>query len=432
MIPRYSREVAASIWKDDFKFSLWLEIELLACEAQAQLGNISSASLSTILEKATFSIERIESIEREVKHDVIAFLTSVAEFVGPDARYIHMGMTSSDVIDTAFSLQLRRAGILLLEGLDKVIEALKERALEHKNTICVARTHGIHAEPITLGLKFARFYQEFKRNRLRLSQAIKEISVCKISGAVGQFGNIDPFVQEYVAEKLDLEPESLATQVIPRDRHAVFFGTLALIASSVENVATEIRHLQRSEVLECSEYFSPGQKGSSAMPHKKNPILSENLTGLARIVRSTVIPFLENVTLWHERDISHSSVERVYAPTACITLDFALERLSTVIRELVIFEKNIEKNLELLGGLIFSQKVLLALIESGKTREEAYRIVQENAMRSWTDTSTSFMENIKMDKRVTLQEVDKLFCYDNYLRHLDHMFERVFGTSEAD
>lgn len=431
MIPRYTREVAASIWEDSNRFSLWLEIELLACRAQGELGNIPSASLQVILTKAAFSVDRIKFIEEEVKHDVIAFLTSVAEFVGHDSRYIHMGMTSSDVIDTAFSLQLRSAGVLLLEGLDAVLAALKEKSFKYKSTVCVGRTHGIHAEPITLGLKFARFYQEFKRNRSRLLQAIKEISVCKISGAVGQFASIDPFVQEYVAQKLDLVPELLATQVIPRDRHAAFFATLALIASSIENVATEIRHLQRSEVLECAEYFSPGQKGSSAMPHKKNPVLSENLTGLARIVRSTVTPFLENVTLWHERDISHSSVERVYAPTACITLDFALNRLSKVVNELVVFEDNIKANLHLLGGLIFSQKVLLALVESGKTREEAYSIVQENAMKSW-NKGVSFIENVRNDKRVELEDIDKLFSHESYLKHLEYIFSEVFEAGKEE
>ncbi|AHX11037.1 adenylosuccinate lyase [Neorickettsia helminthoeca str. Oregon] len=427
MIPRYTREVAASIWSDETKFSLWLEIELLVCKAHSKLGNIPSDSLEVILSKASFNLERIAAVEATVKHDVIAFLTSVAESVGPASRYIHMGMTSSDVIDTCFSLQLRKAGLLLLDDLDRVLGAIKEKALKYKDTTCVGRSHGIHAEPMTLGLKFARFYQEFKRNRARLLDAIKEISVCKISGAVGQFASIDPFIQEYIAKELDLVPEIPATQVIPRDRYAVFFGILAVIASSMENIATEIRHLQRTEVLECAEFFSPGQKGSSAMPHKKNPVLSENLTGLARIVRSTVIPFLENVPLWHERDISHSSVERVLAPTACITLDFALDRLSKVVSELLVFEDNITDNLNLLRGLIFSQKVLLALVESGKTREEAYEIVQENAMKTWNDKNSSFIEHLKKDARVDLDNIERLFCYEGYLKHVDYIFENVFG-----
>jgi adenylosuccinate lyase len=426
MIKRYSREILSNIWDDQNKYTIWLNIELLACQASVELGNVPAGSFDIIKSRATFNIDRINEIEKTVKHDVIAFLTSVSEFVGPDSRYLHMGMTSSDVLDTCFSLQLKQSAEVIKDEIAKLLNNLKEKALQYKNLICIGRSHGVHAEPITLGLKFARFYQEFKRNYARLENAIKEISICKISGAVGQFAGIVPFVEEFVAKKLGLTPETISSQVIPRDRHAMFFSTLAVIASSIENLAIEIRHMQRTEVLECAEFFSDGQKGSSAMPHKKNPVLTENLTGLARIVRSTVIPALENVALWHERDISHSSVERIIAPEACITIDFALHRLADVIKNLVVFEDNIKDNLNQLRGLVFSQKVLLKLINSGMTREDAYKIVQDNSMKTWKNKDSTFLENLKSDQRIKIDNLDSIFDYGDYTKNIDYIFDRIF------
>lgn len=429
MIKRYSREIISKVWSDENKYSIWLEIEILACEAFVKLGKVPSSALETIKAKASFDISRINEIEKVVKHDVVAFLTSVAEFVGPDSRYLHMGMTSSDVLDTCFSAQLKQSCEIIKKELSVLLDNLKEKALKYKNLVCIGRSHGVHAEPITFGLKFARFYQEFKRNYKRLEDAIKEISVCKISGAVGQFASIDPFVEEYVAEKLGLTPETVSSQIIPRDRHAMLFSTFGVIASSIENIAIEIRHAQRSEVLECAEFFSEGQKGSSAMPHKKNPVLTENLTGLARIVRSHVIPALENVALWHERDISHSSVERMIAPDACVTLDFALHRLADVVKNLIVFEENIENNLNQLRGLVFSQRVLLELVESGMTREEAYKIVQDNAMKTWENKQTTFLENLNGDPRVTIKGLEQIFNYSNYTKNIDYIFNKVFNCN---
>ncbi len=383
MIPRYTRKEMAQIFEAENRFKIWLEIEILACEKMAELGTIPASVPKVLREKGNFDIARIDEIEKEVKHDVIAFLTSVAEYIGEDSRYVHQGMTSSDVIDTAFAVQLTQAADLLIQDIDKVLAALRKRVEEHKHTLCIGRSHGIHAEPTTFGLKLAGHYAAFKRARERLVNARKEIAVCSISGAVGTFATINPQVQNYVAKKLGLAEEAASTQVIPRDRHAMFFATLGVIASSIENIAVEVRHLQRTEVREAEEFFSPGQKGSSAMPHKRNPILSENLTGLARLVRAAVIPAMENVALWHERDISHSSVERNIAPDACVTLDFALARLAGLIENLLVYPDTMMDNLEKMGGLVFSQKVLLALTQAGISREDAYRIVQRNAMKVW-------------------------------------------------
>ncbi len=376
MIPRYSRPLMAAIWEPENRFRIWLDIEAYACEAQARLGVIPESAARAVREKGAFEVARIDEIERETRHDVIAFLTNVAEHVGPEARFMHQGMTSSDVLDTCLAVQLKQAADILLDDLDKLLDALKRRAVEHKYTPTVGRSHGIHAEPTTFGLKLAGHWAEFARNRERLQAARREIATCAISGAVGTFANIDPSVEEYVAEKLGLMPEPVSTQVIPRDRHAAFFMTLALIAAGIERLATEIRHLQRTELREAEEYFAPGQKGSSAMPHKRNPVLSENLTGLARLIRSHVTPALENVALWHERDISHSAVERIIAPDATIALDFALARLTGLIERLVVYPERMRENLELLGGLVDSQRVLLALTQAGMSREDAYRVVQ--------------------------------------------------------
>ncbi|MEQ9198591.1 MAG: adenylosuccinate lyase, partial [Rhodospirillales bacterium] len=373
MIPRYSRPEMTAIWEPENKFRIWFEIEAHACDAQAELGVIPKEAAKAVWERGAFDVDRIDEIERETKHDVIAFLTNLAEHVGDEARFVHQGMTSSDVLDTCLSVQLTQATDILLKDIDRVLEALKKRAYETRDMVCMGRSHGIHAEPVTMGLKFARFHAEFARNRDRLIAARKEIATCAISGAVGTFANIDPAVEEHVARKLGLEVEPVSTQVIPRDRHAMYFATLGVIASSVENLATEIRHLQRTELREAEEYFAPGQKGSSAMPHKRNPVLTENLTGLARIVRSAVTPALENVALWHERDISHSSVERMIGPDATVTLDFALNRLANVVEKLVIYPENLQKAMDQLGGLIFSQRVLLALTQSGMSREDAYK-----------------------------------------------------------
>ena len=434
MIERYSRKEMVKIWSQEEKFNIWFQLEAHACDAQAELGVIPKKSAEIIWEKGKFDINKIDEIEKTTKHDVIAFLTNLAEYIGEDARFIHQGMTSSDILDTTLSIQLRNASDILLNDIDKLLATLKKRSFEHKHTVTIGRSHGIHAEPITFGLKLAGYYAEFKRNKKRLIEAKKEISTCAISGAVGTFAHIDPFVENYVSKKMDLMPEDVSTQVIPRDRHAMFFSTLAIIASSVERLATEIRHLQRTEVREAEEYFSQGQKGSSAMPHKRNPVLTENLTGLARIVRSSVIPALENVTLWHERDISHSSVERMIAPDSTITLDFALQRLNNVIENLLIYPDTMLTNLEKLGGLVHSQQVLLALTQKGASREDAYEMVQENAMKVW-ETPEHKRKNIykdllKNDKKVIKylneSEIDKLFNLDQHFVHVDHIFHRVF------
>ena len=434
MIERYSRKEMVKIWSQEEKFNIWFQLEAHACDAQAELGVIPKNSAKMIWEKGKFDINRIDEIEKTTKHDVIAFLTNLAEYIGEDARFIHQGMTSSDILDTTLSIQLRNASDILLNDIDKLLETLKKRSFEHKHTVTIGRSHAIHAEPITFGLKLASYYAEFKRNKKRLIEAKKEISTCAISGAVGTFAHIDPFVENYVSKKMDLIPEDISTQIIPRDRHAMFFTTLAIIASSVERLATEIRHLQRTEVREAEEYFSQGQKGSSAMPHKRNPVLTENLTGLARLVRSSVIPALENVTLWHERDISHSSVERMIAPDATITLDFALQRLNNVIENLLIYPDTMLKNLEKLGGLVHSQQVLLALTQKGASREDAYKMVQENAMKVWETPEHKrknvYKDLLKSDKKVVKYlsetEIDKLFNLDQHFVHIDHLFDRVF------
>jgi adenylosuccinate lyase len=437
MIPRYSRPEMVAIWSPETRFRIWFEIEAHATTALANLGVVPKEAAKVIWEKgssATFDVDRIDEIERTTKHDVIAFLTHLAEIVGPEARFVHQGMTSSDVLDTTLSVQLSRAADILLADIDALLAALKRRAFEHKSTLTIGRSHGIHAEPTTFGVKLAEAYAEFTRNRARLVAARAEIATCAISGAIGTFANIDPKVEEYVAEQMSLTVEPVSTQVIPRDRHAMFFATLGVIASSVERVATEIRHLQRTEVLEAEEYFSPGQKGSSAMPHKRNPVLTENLTGLARLVRGMVTPALENVALWHERDISHSSVERMIGPDGTVTLDFALARLTGVIDKLLVYPKNMKRNLDLLGGLHNSQRVLLALTQAGFSREESYALVQRNAMKVWEhrgDRAGLFAKNLKDDPEVTLadSEIDAMFDDAYHLKHVDTIFARVFGES---
>ena len=434
MIERYSRKEMIKIWSQEEKFNIWFQLEAHACDAQAKLGVIPKKSAEIIWEKGKFDINKIDEIEKTTKHDVIAFLTNLAEYIGEDARFIHQGMTSSDILDTTLSIQLRNASDILLNDINQLLETLKKRSFEHKHTITIGRSHGIHAEPITFGLKLAGYFAEFKRNKKRLIEAKKEISTCAISGAVGTFAHIDPFVENYVSKKMDLVPEDVSTQIIPRDRHAMFFSTLAIIASSVERLATEIRHMQRTEVREAEEYFSQGQKGSSAMPHKRNPVLTENLTGLARLVRSSVIPALENVTLWHERDISHSSVERMIAPDATITLDFALHRLNNVIENLLIYPDTMLTNLEKLGGLVHSQQVLLALTQKGASREDAYEMVQENAMKVWETPEHKrkdvYKNLLKNDKKVikylSEKEIDELFNLDQHFVHVNHIFDRVF------
>lgn len=433
MIPRYSRPEMVAIWSPETKFRIWFEIEAYACEALAELGVIPKEAARTIWEKgsvAKFDVARIDEIEAVTKHDVIAFLTHLAEFIGPDSRFVHQGMTSSDVLDTTLNVQLVRAADLLLADLDRVLEALKKRAFEHKDTVRIGRSHGIHAEPTTMGLTFARFYAEMSRNRARLVAARAEIATGAISGAVGTFANIDPRVEEYVCAKLGLEAEPVSTQVIPRDRHAMFFATLGVIASSMENIAIEIRHMQRTEVLEAEEFFSPGQKGSSAMPHKRNPVLTENLTGLARLVRMSVTPAMENVALWHERDISHSSVERAIGPDTTITLDFALNRLAGVIEKLVIYPDNMLKNMNKFRGLVHSQRVLLALTQAGVSREDAYRLVQRNAMKGW-EQSADFLEELLADTEVRAalseEQIREKFDLGYHTKHVDTIFKRVFG-----
>lgn len=432
MIPRFTRKEMADIWEPENRFKLWLEVELAACEAQAELGVIPLDAPAKIRAKANFDVARIDEIEREVKHDVIAFLTSVAEFVGPESRFVHVGMTSSDVIDTAFALQLRQASDIIIASLDRLLAALKKRSDEHRNTICIGRSHGIHAEPTTFGMKLAGHYAAFLRAKKRMIAAKEEISSCAISGAVGTFATIDPKVEEYVAKKLGLKSETVSTQVIPRDRHAVFFATLGVIASSIENLATEIRHLQRSEVREAEEFFSAGQKGSSAMPHKRNPVLTENLTGLARLIRSSVIPAMENVALWHERDISHSSVERVIAPDATMLTDFALNRMAGVIENLLVYPDRMKQNLESLKGLVFSQAVLLALTETGMSREESYKVVQSNAMQVWAGRG-AFIDLLSADPAVqkALQKgaLEKIFTYDRYTQHIGGIIDRALKAA---
>ncbi len=433
MIPRYARPEMVNIWSQATKYRIWFEIEAYACEEMANLGVIPQSAAKNIWEKgnkAEFDVAKIDEIEREVKHDVIAFLTHLGEFIGEDSRFVHQGMTSSDVLDTTLSVQLTRASDLLLEALDKVLAALKTRALEHKHTPTIGRSHGIHAEPTTFGLKLAQAYAEFSRCRDRLVAARKEIAVCAISGAVGTFANIDPRVEAHVAKKLGLAIEPVSTQVIPRDRHAAYFATLGVIASSVERLATEIRHLQRTEVLEVEEFFSKGQKGSSAMPHKRNPVLTENLTGLARLVRSAVTPALENVALWHERDISHSSVERGIAPDATTHLHFALHRLASVMEKLVVYPENMQSNLDKLGGLYNSQRIMLALTQKGMSREEAYRAVQKNAMASWRGEG-DFQALLKADpvvnKHLTDAEISDMFDLGYHFKQVDEIFSRIFS-----
>jgi len=434
MIPRYSRPEMVAIWSPETKFRIWFEIEAHACDALAEIGVIPKESAKTIWEKggaAKFDVARIDEIEAVTKHDVIAFLTHLAEFVGPDSRFIHQGMTSSDVLDTCFNVQLMRASDLLLADLDKLLAALKTRAYEHKDTITIGRSHGIHAEPITFGVKMALAYAEFERCRARLVAAREEIATCAISGAVGTFANIDPRVEEHVAKALGMKAEPVSTQVIPRDRHAMYFSVLAVIASSVERLAVEIRHLQRTEVLEAEEYFSPGQKGSSAMPHKRNPVLTENLTGLARMVRSMALPAMENVALWHERDISHSSVERMIGPDATITLDFALARLTGVIEKLLVYPENMMNNLNKFRGLVHSQRVLLALTQAGVSREDSYRLVQRNAMKVW-EQGKDFLEELLADAEVRAalseEQIREKFDLGYHTKHVDTIFNRVFNT----
>jgi adenylosuccinate lyase len=435
MLSRYTRPEMAAIWEAQTRFKIWFEIEAHAADAQAELGVIPKEAAKTVWAKARdvmFDVARIDEIERETKHDVIAFLTHLAEIVGPEARFVHQGMTSSDVLDTCLNVQLTRAADLLVNDIDKVLAALKKRAFEHKMTPTIGRSHGIHAEPVTFGLKLAYAFAEFSRARERLLAARKEVATCAISGAVGTFAQIDPRVEEHVAKAMGLVPEPISTQVIPRDRHAMYFATLGVIASSVERLATEIRHLQRTEVLEAEEFFSEGQKGSSAMPHKRNPVLSENLTGLSRMVRAYVTPAMENVVLWHERDISHSSAERMIAPDATVTLDFALNRLAGLIDKLLIYPENMMKNLDRLGGLIHSQRVLIALTQKGASREDAYKLVQRNAMPVWRGEG-DFQKLLKKDpevkKYLSDSEISEQFDLGYHLKHVNTIFKRVFGES---
>jgi adenylosuccinate lyase len=434
MIPRYSRPEMTSIWEPQTRFQIWFEIEAHAADALADLGVIPKDAAKTIWAKAkgvTFNVERIDEIERETKHDVIAFLTHLAEIVGPEARFVHQGMTSSDVLDTCLNVQLSRAADLLLADIDRVLAALKTRAFEHKMTPVIGRSHGIHAEPVTFGLKLAYAYAEFTRARERLVAARKEIATCAISGAVGTFAQIDPRVEAHVAKAMGLSVEPISTQVIPRDRHAMFFATLGVIAASMERLAIEIRHMQRTEVLEAEEFFSEGQKGSSAMPHKRNPVLTENLTGLSRMVRAYVTPALENVALWHERDISHSSAERMMAPDATVTLDFALNRLAGVIEKLLVYPQNMQKNLDRLGGLVHSQRVLIALTQKGASREDAYRLVQRNAMPVWRgegDFQSLLKKDAEVKKYLSDKEIEEQFDLAYHLKHVDTIFARVFGS----
>ena len=430
MIPRYSREKMAAIWSQENKYAKWLDVEVAACEAMVKLGLAPAAAVDNIKAKAVINVARIDEIEAVTRHDVIAFVSSLTEVIGEDGRFIHMGLTSSDVLDTALAVQLKEASDLLLEDLDDLLAVLKRRALEHKKTLMIGRSHGIHAEPITFGLKLALWYAEMRRNRARLERAREAVSCGKISGAVGTFSFVDPFVEEYVCEKLGLAPAPVASQIVQRDRHAEFFSTLAIVASSLDKFAQEIRLLQRTEVREAEEYFSPGQKGSSAMPHKRNPVLSENISGLSRLVRSYALAALEDVALWHERDISHSSVERVIAPDATIALDFMLGRFTGLMDRLVVYPDRMLANLNMTHGVIFSQRVLLSLIEKGTTREDAYAIVQENAMKSWQE-GIEFRKLLGQDERVqkhlNAADLDVIFDVNHFLKHLDYIFERVFG-----
>ncbi len=429
MIPRYTRERMAGVWKPENVFRKWLEIEMLVCEAWARLGEIPEGALKTIKDKASFDIKRIEEIEKEVKHDVIAFLTSVAESVGEDSRYIHMGLTSSDILDTSLALLLREAADILIEDVDRLMKAIRDRAYEHKDTLMIGRTHGIHAEPITFGWKLAIWYEEMKRNRVRLKRARDVIGCGKISGAVGNYAHIPPSIETYVCERLGLVPASISSQIVQRDRHAEFFTAIAITGTSLERFAMEIRHLQRTELFEAEEFFSKGQKGSSAMPHKRNPVLSENVCGLARLLRSYAQAAMEDMPLWHERDISHSSVERVIAPDATIVLDFILDRMTGIIKGLTVYPDNMKKNLELLNGLPFSQRVLIALVKKGLTREDAYRIVQRNAMRVWEegcDFKEALIDDPELTAHIDKEEIDSLFDYSCYTRYVDEVFERVF------
>ena len=429
MIPRYSRDLVTNIWSQEEKYKIWLDIEIYAAEAMEKYKIIPKGVAAKVRKKSKINVKRIDDIEKITKHDVIAFLTSIAEKVGPEAKFLHQGMTSSDVLDTCFNIQLQRSGKILLNDIYELLKTLKQKAYKHKNTICMGRSHGIHAEPITFGLKLATYYEEFKRNKKRLEDAVKEISTCAISGAVGTFAHITPKVEEYVAKKLNLKPEPISTQVIPRDRHAQFFSVLGIIASSAERLATEIRHLQRTEVLEAEEYFSSGQKGSSAMPHKRNPVLSENITGLARLVRSYVFPAMENIILWHERDISHSSVERNIGPDATVTLDFLLSRLNGVVKNLVVHKDNMAANMDKFKGLVFSQGVMLKLTQKGVKREDAYKTVQYNAMKTW-DNNEDFYTNLSKDKLIkkylTTKELEKLFDLNYHTKNVNHIFSRVF------
>ena len=430
MIPRYTRKEMGEIWEPENRFRKWLDIELLVCEALNKLGEIPNSSLKNIRKNASFDIERIDEIEREVKHDVIAFLTSVSEHVGDDARYIHMGITSSDILDTSLSLLLKEASMLIIKDIERLLAVLKKKAFKHKQTVMIGRTHGIHAEPITFGFKMALWYEEMKRNLTRMRRAKENISYGKISGAVGTFAHTSPFVEEYVCKKLGLKPAPVSTQIIQRDRHAEFFATLAIIASSLDKFAQEIRLLQRTEVGEAEEFFSKGQKGSSAMPHKRNPILSENLSGLARVVRSHALTAFENVTLWHERDISHSSAERVIGPDSTILIDFMLNRFASIVEQLVVHPKQMEKNLNLTNGIFFSQAIMLRLVKKGLSREDAYRVVQKSALKAW-DEGKDFKNVIGKDsavkKYLSKKEIEQSCNMKNYLKHIDDIFLRVFG-----
>jgi len=431
MIPRYSRDIVTNIWSQESKYKIWLDIEIYAAEAMEKYKIIPKGVAAKVRKKSKINVKRIDDIEKITKHDVIAFLTSIAEKVGPEAKFLHQGMTSSDVLDTCFNIQLQKAGTILLEDLNQILKTLKQKAYKHKHTICMGRSHGIHAEPITFGLKLATYYEEFKRNKKRLEAAIKEISTCAISGAVGTFAHLSPKVEQYVAKKLKLIAEPISTQIIPRDRHAQFFSTLGIIASSAERLATEIRHLQRTEVLEAEEYFASGQKGSSAMPHKRNPVLTENITGLARMVRSYVFPAMENIVLWHERDISHSSVERNIGPDATVTLDFLLHRLNGVVKNLVVHKDNMLTNMNKFKGLVFSQGVMLKLTQKGVKREDAYKVVQSNAMKTW-DKKEDFYTNLSKDKLIkkylTRKELDQLFNLKYHTKNVNYIFSRVFKS----
>jgi len=430
VIARYSREKMEKIWSPENRYQKWLDVEICASEAMVKLGKVPESAINTIKEKAVINVARIDEIEKITKHDVISFLTSITEVVGEDGRFLHMGMTSSDVLDTSFAVLLKEAADILLDDIDELLAALKRKAYEHKNTLMIGRSHGIHAEPITFGLKMAMWYQEMQRNRQRLIHARESVSTGKISGAVGTFSFIDPFVEEYVCEKLELKPAPVSTQIVQRDRHAEFFTALAIIASSLDKFAQEVRLLQRTEVREAEEYFSPGQKGSSAMPHKRNPVLSENISGLARLVRSYAVAALENVALWHERDISHSSAERVIGPDATIALDFMLGRFTRVIDKLVVYPERMLYNLNMTNGVIFSQTVLLALIDKGTTREDAYAIVQRNAMKSWQegiDFQALLQEDPEVNKYLNKDELVSIFNVNNFLKNLDFTFKRVFG-----